>query len=149
MTTRAAAGAVILTLWATGQASADQAGSNLVGSWTWNEHGVPLREFRRQQGKQAAFSLLFRKDGVLDACVFMPNGLGEGAGEGLCSNGRHQLVKNRLIMTRDHVPADGWPSRDGNPPYRYACTITFSPDATSFRLEKCPISGTWLRDDHP
>ena len=138
--------AAILSLLATGPASADLKKFSLNGWWTWNERGVSLHEFKRQYGKQVAFSLHFGKDGMLDASIFMPDGLGKGAGEGLSSSGRYRLVRNRLVITREHFPADGWPSRDGNPPYRYSCSITFSPEATSFRLDKCPISGTWLRD---
>lgn len=148
MIMRIAIGAVILTLWATGQASAEKRKSDLEGRWTWNERGVPLHEFKQQHGKQAAFSLLFRNDGTLDASIFMPGGLGKGAGEALSSSGRYRLARNRLVITREHVPADGWPSRDGNPPYRYSCSIVFSSDATSFWLDKCSISGVWQRDDN-
>jgi hypothetical protein len=139
-------GAVFLTVSAFEHASANQNNSNLLGWWVWNERGLSLLEFKRARQNKESYSLTFGRNGLVEAMVYMPHGLENGVGEALSNTGRYRIVGRRLIITRENVSAEGWPSRDSNPPYRYSCRITVAPDAASFRLKDCPIDGTWLRE---
>lgn len=141
-----ALGAVFLTVSGFEPASANQTNFNLLGRWVWNERGLPLPEFKQERQNKGSYSLNFGRNGLVEAMVYMPHGLGKGVGEGLSTTGRYRIVGRRLIITREHVPHEVWPSRDSNPPYRYSCRITVAPDTASFRLEDCPIHGTWLRE---
>lgn len=104
----------------------------LLGEWTMRESG-------------AAYHLAFKDGGIVEVTTVFLNGLGKGQGEGFADEGRYRLVAKRLMITRSGRAWEAWPSRDGNPPSRYSCGITFATDGQSFRLDRCVISGTWLR----
>ncbi|WP_141740255.1 hypothetical protein [Bosea sp. BIWAKO-01] len=120
--------------------------SAILGWWIWNESGISAAEPRERQQSEPSFAFNFRENGVLDSFVHMPSGLGRGSGEALGSEGRYRLTHGRLVITRDRESADGWPSRNDNPPLRYSCRFELAPDAASFVLANCPISGAWVRN---
>lgn len=120
---------------------------SILGWWAWNEAGLPLAEFERSRRNKPSFAFNFRSKGVVDTLVYMPHGLGKGAGEGLGSSGDYRLSGHRIVITRDRTgESSRWPSRDGSPPLRYSCKLTMAPDAASFTLKNCPISGVWIRE---
>ncbi len=104
----------------------------LLGEWTMRE-------------REGAYHLAFKEDGIVEVMTVFLNGLGKGQGEGFASEGRYRLAGQRLTITRPGRAWEAWPSRDGNPPPRYLCKIAFARDGQSFRLDRCAISGTWLR----
>lgn len=117
----------------------------LIGSWQWSEHQLSEEDIRNGIIEKGIFTFTFDQSGSLETSVFLPNGRGKGNGEGLGSSGRYRLQYGRLIVTRAHEPADGWPSRSGEPPHRYDCGIRMAADEKTFELADCPISGLWVR----
>ncbi|WP_400770064.1 hypothetical protein [Methylosinus sporium] len=111
-----------------------EARRTLIGSWKWS------KTFGDNY-----FIFTFDKSGDLETNLVEPNGLGKGAGEVLGGRGRYRLRRDRLQVERPHVPADGWPSENGPPPYKYDCRIRLASDASAFELFDCPIRGRWER----
>ena len=132
MKLKAVALSLLITIFVSDTGHARTGVDKLLGEWTIRERG-------------GAYHLAFKEGGVVEVMTLFLNGLGKGQGEGFADEGRYRLVGKRLIVTRPGRASEAWPSRDGNPPSRYSCDIAFSRDGQSFRLDRCVISGTWLR----
>lgn len=148
MKVRAILGGVLLTFSTFDLACGSSAAkSALVGEWAWNDEYLPAETFKKSFRESGGYTLKFGRGGNVEAMVSMRNGLGRGAGEALATNGRYQIKGRRLVMTTDPRPSDGWPGRDGKLRSRYVCRLSLAPKAPSFRLDGCPIHGTWFRVD--
>jgi len=69
---------------------------SILGWWIWNSAGLPPTEFERARRNDPSFAFNFGIQGVVDTLVYMPHGLGKGAGEGLGDSGRYRMAGRRL-----------------------------------------------------